>query len=178
TASRERLTLDEKKLRHLASSVREVVALPDPVGQVLEEITRPNGLHIRKIRVPIGVIGIIFEARPNVTVDCAILCLKSGNASILRGGKECFHTNLALAELIRQALIAAGLPADAVQLVPTTDRAALNTLLKLDSLIHCVIPRGGESLIRYVAENSTIPVIKHFKGVCFVYADSAADLTM
>ncbi len=177
-AARERLTLSEAKLRHLAQSVREVIALPDPVGQLLEETTRPNGLRIRKLRVPIGVIAIIYEARPNVTVDCAILCLKSGNASILRGGKECFHTNLALAGLIQAALLHAGLPADAVQLVPTTDRAALTTLLKLDTLIHCVIPRGGESLIRYVAENSTIPVIKHYKGVCFVYVDQAADLAM
>ena len=177
-AARERLTLSEAKLRHLAASVREVIALPDPVGQLLEETTRPNGLRIRKLRVPIGVIAIIYEARPNVTVDCAILCLKSGNASILRGGKECFHTNLALAGLIQAALLHAGLPADAVQLVPTTDRAALSTLLKLDTLIHCVIPRGGESLIRYVAENSTIPVIKHYKGVCFVYVDQAADLAM
>jgi glutamate-5-semialdehyde dehydrogenase len=177
-ASRERLTLNEQKLRHLAQSVREVIALPDPVGEVLEETTRPNGLHIRKVRVPIGVIGIIFEARPNVTVDCAILCLKSGNASILRGGKECFHTNMALAALIQSALVHAGLPRDAVQLVPTTDRAALTTLLKLDTLIHCIIPRGGESLIRYVAENSSIPVIKHYKGVCFVYVDAAADLAM
>ena len=177
-AARERLTLNEKKLRQLSTSVREVVALPDPVGEVLEEFTRPNGLHIRKVRVPIGVIGIIFEARPNVTIDCAILCLKSGNASILRGGKECFHTNMALAALIQSALNSAGLPADAVQLVPTTDRAALLTLLKLDTLIHCIIPRGGESLIRFVAANSTIPVIKHFKGVCFVYVDAAADLSM
>jgi glutamate-5-semialdehyde dehydrogenase len=177
-AARERLTLNEAKLRHLAASVREVVALPDPVGELLEEITRPNGLRIRKVRVPIGVIGIIFEARPNVTVDCAILCLKSGNASILRGGKECFHTNMALAALIQRALTGAELPADAVQLVPTTDRAALTTLLKLDTLIHCVIPRGGESLIRFVAENSTIPVIKHYKGVCFVYVDDDADLAM
>ncbi|MDP3068820.1 MAG: glutamate-5-semialdehyde dehydrogenase [Opitutaceae bacterium] len=177
-AARDRLTLDEKRLRHLAASVREVVALPDPVGTLLEEITRPNGLRIRKVRVPIGVIGIVYESRPNVTVDCAILCLKSGNASILRGGKECFHTNTALAALIRRALEAAGLPADAVQLVPTTDRAALTALLKLDALIHCIIPRGGESLIRHVAENSTIPVIKHFKGVCFIYADQAADLAM
>ncbi|MGH7943523.1 MAG: glutamate-5-semialdehyde dehydrogenase [Opitutaceae bacterium] len=177
-AARERLTLSEKKLRQLAASVREVVALPDPVGHILEEITRPNGLRIRKIRVPIGVIGIIFEARPNVTVDCAILCLKSGNASILRGGKECFHTNLALTALIQSALNSAGLPADAVQLVPTTDRAALAALLKLDTLIHCIIPRGGENLIRFVAENSTIPVIKHYKGVCFVYVDAAADLAM
>jgi glutamate-5-semialdehyde dehydrogenase len=177
-AARDRLTLNEKRLKQLADSVREVAALPDPVGDVLEEIARPNGLRIRKLRVPIGVIGIIYESRPNVTIDCAILCLKSGNASILRGGKECFHTNTALAGLISTALAAAGLPAEAVQLVPTTDRAALTTLLKLDTLIHCIIPRGGESLIRYVAENSTIPVIKHYKGVCFVYADAAADLDM
>ena len=177
-ASRDRLTLTTARLDHLAVSVREVIALPDPVGDLLEETTRPNGLHIRKVRVPIGVIGIIYEARPNVTIDCAILCLKSGNASILRGGKECFHTNTALAALITAALTTAGLPADAVQLIPTTDRAALNALLKLDSLIHCIIPRGGESLIRFVAENSTIPVIKHFQGVCFVYVDAAADLAM
>ena len=177
-ASRDRLTLTTARLDHLAVSVREVIALPDPVGDLLEETTRPNGLHIRKVRVPIGVVGIIYEARPNVTVDCAILCLKSGNASILRGGKECFHTNTALAALITAALTTAGLPADAVQLIPTTDRAALNALLKLDSLIHCIIPRGGESLIRFVAENSTIPVIKHFQGVCFVYVDAAADLAM
>ncbi|MBL9200604.1 MAG: glutamate-5-semialdehyde dehydrogenase, partial [Opitutaceae bacterium] len=177
-AARDRLTLDEKRLRHLAASVREVVALPDPVGTLLEETTRPNGLRIRKVRVPIGVIGIIYESRPNVTIDCAILCLKSGNACILRGGKECFHTNTALAALIQRALEAAGLPAHAVQLVPTTDRAALTALLKLDTLIHCIIPRGGEALIRHVAENSTIPVIKHYKGVCFVYVDQAADLAM
>lgn len=177
-ASRDRLTLDASRLQHLASAARAVIALPDPVGEVLEEINRPNGLKIRKLRVPIGVIGIIYEARPNVTVDCAILCLKSGNASILRGGKECFHTNTALAALIQQALMETGLPADAVQLVPTTDRAALNTLLQLDTLVHCIIPRGGESLIRYVAEHSTIPVIKHYKGVCFVYIDAAADLAM
>ncbi len=177
-ASRDRLTLDPARLTHLAQSVREVVALPDPVGTILDDTTRPNGLRIRKVRVPIGVIGIIYESRPNVTVDCAILCLKSGNASILRGGKECFHTNTALAALIQQALASAGLPADAVQLVPTTDRAALTALLKLDTLIHCLIPRGGEGLIRFVAQNSTIPVIKHYKGVCFVYADAAADLAM
>ena len=177
-AARERLTLNEAKLRHLARSVREVIALPDPVGTVLEEFTRPNGLRIRKVRVPIGVIGIIYEARPNVTIDCAVLTLKSGNAAILRGGKECFHTNMALGALIQQALQSAGLPAEAVQLVPTTDRAALTTLLKLDTLIHCIIPRGGESLIRYVVENSTIPVIKHYTGVCFVYLDEAADPAM
>ena len=177
-AARDRLTLNSTRLQHLAESVREVAALPDPVGDVLEDFTRPNGLRIRKLRVPIGVIGIIYEARPNVTIDCAVLCLKSGNACILRGGKECFHTNTALVALIAQALAAAGLAVDAVQLVPTTDRAALLTLLKLDSLIHCIIPRGGESLIRFVAENSTIPVIKHYRGVCFVYVDAAADLAM
>lgn len=174
----DRLTLTPDRIRHLAESVREVSALPDPVGTVLNETTRPNGLLIKKLRVPIGVIGIVYEARPNVTIDCAVLCLKSGNAAILRGGKECFYTNLALAELISRALATAGLPADAVQLIPTTDRAALLSLLKLDELIHCIIPRGGESLIRFVAENSTIPVIKHYKGVCFVYADAAADAAM
>jgi glutamate-5-semialdehyde dehydrogenase len=194
----DRLTLDAKRIAQMAEGVRQVAALPDPVGEELEHTVRPNGLAIRKLRVPIGVIGIIYEARPNVTIDCAVLCLKSGNAAILRGGKEIFHTNQALLQLIRQALTgesapvsglpspvcsiqfpeAEPLPADAVQLVPTTDRAALTALLKLDSLIHCIIPRGGESLIRFVAENSTIPVIKHFKGVCFVYVDGDADPAM
>lgn len=171
----DRLTLNPPRLAHLAESVRQVAGLPDPVGATLAAWTQPNGLQIEKRRVPIGVIGIIYEARPNVTVDCAVLCLKSGNAAILRGGKEIFHTNTALAALVAEALTAADLPADAVQLIPTTDRAALNTLLKLDTLIHCIIPRGGESLIRFVAENSTIPVIKHFDGKCFVYLDRAAD---
>jgi glutamate-5-semialdehyde dehydrogenase len=172
----DRMTLTPSRLGHLADSVRQVAQLPDPVGRVLEEWTRPNGLKIRKLSVPIGVIGIIFEARPNVTVDCAILCLKSGNAAILRGGREIFQTNTALEGLIRTALKdTPGLPVDAIQLIPTTDRAALNALLKLDSLVHCIIPRGGEALIRFVAENSTIPVIKHYQGVCFVYVDRAAD---
>jgi len=178
----DRLTLDPARLKKLAESVREVAALPDPVGEVLEEWTRPNGLRFSKVRVPIGVIGVIYEARPNVTIDCAVLCLKAGNASILRGGKEIFHTNQALVELVRRALEAGGgedkLPADAVQIIPTTDRAALNALLKLDAYVHCIIPRGGEGLIRFVAENSTIPVIKHYTGVCFVYVDQAADPAM
>lgn len=177
-ASRDRLELNEARLRKLAASVRQVATLPDPVGEVLDETVRPNGLRLQRVRVPIGVIGIVYESRPNVTIDCAILCLKSGNAAILRGGKECFHTNMALAALVSQALAAVGLPAEAVQLIPTTDRAALTTLLKLDTLVHCIIPRGGEGLIRFVAENSTIPVIKHYTGVCFVYVDEAADLTM
>jgi glutamate-5-semialdehyde dehydrogenase len=178
SAQIDRLTLTPARLEHLAEAVRQVAALPDPVGACLEDWTRPNGIRIRKRRVPIGVIGIIYEARPNVTIDCAILCLKSGNASILRGGKEIFHTNTAFAALITRALAETGLPADAVQLIPTTDRAALQTLLKLDTLVHCIIPRGGEGLIRFVAQNSTIPVIKHYTGVCFVYVDRAADLAM
>jgi glutamate-5-semialdehyde dehydrogenase len=174
----DRLTLNPARLGHLAESVRQVAALPDPLGEVLEESTRPNGLLLRKVRVPIGVIAVIFEARPNVAVDCAVLCIKSGNASILRGGREIFETNTALAALISEALGAAGLPRDSVQLIPTTDRAALEVLLRLDRHIHCVIPRGGEGLIRFVAENSTIPVIKHYTGVCFVYLDRAADPAM
>ena len=174
----DRLTLTGERLGHLAESVRQVAALPDPLGEVLEETTRPNGLRLRKVRVPIGVVGVIFEARPNVTVDCAVLCLKSGNAAILRGGSEIFETNKALAALISDALGSAGLPLDCVQLIPTTDRAALDVLLRLDTHIHCIIPRGGEGLIRFVSENSTIPVIKHYAGVCFVYLDRAADPAM
>jgi glutamate-5-semialdehyde dehydrogenase len=174
----DRLTLNEARIRQIAQGVREIVALADPVGAELERTLRPNGLVIRKLRVPIGVIAIIYESRPNVTIDCAALCLKSGNATILRGGKEAFHSNTALAALIAEALSEAGLPASSVQLVPTTDRGALNTLLKLNELVHCVIPRGGEPLIRFVSENSTIPVIKHYKGVCFVYVDRAADLAV
>ncbi|MBP8257547.1 MAG: glutamate-5-semialdehyde dehydrogenase, partial [Opitutaceae bacterium] len=174
----DRLTLTPARLATLAESVRQVAALPDPVGEVLESWTQPNGLKIRKVRVPIGVIGIIYEARPNVTIDCAILCLKSGNAAILRGGREIFHTNTALASLLAKALLAAGLPADALQLIPTTERSALNTLLKLDSYIHCIIPRGGEGLIRFVVENSSIPVIKHYTGVCFIYLDRDADAAL
>lgn len=174
----DRLTLTPARLEQLAESVRQVARLPDPVGELLEETTRPNGLVLQKIRVPIGVIGIVYEARPNVTIECAALCLKSGNAAILRGGKESFHTNTALAALVAETLSTVSLPADAVLFIPTTDRAALTTLLKLDTLVHCIIPRGGESLIRFVAENSTIPVIKHYKGVCFVYVDRAADPAM
>jgi len=174
----DRLALNEARIARMAEGVRQVAALPDPVGEELERTVRPNGLEIRKVRVPIGVIGIIYESRPNVTIDCAALCLKSGNAAILRGGRESYHTNTALTALVGEALAHARLPAEAVQLIPTTDRTALSALLKLDSLVHCLIPRGGEGLIRFVAEHSTIPVIKHFKGVCFVYADQAADAAM
>jgi glutamate-5-semialdehyde dehydrogenase len=174
----DRLRLTPARIRQMAEGVRQVAALPDPVGEELERTIRPNGLDIRKVRVPIGTIGIIYESRPNVTIDCAVLCLKAGNACILRGGKEAFHSNTALAALVAQALRETGLPADAVQLVPTTDRAALLALLKRDDLIQCIIPRGGEGLIRFVAQNSTIPVIKHYKGVCSVFLDRAADPAM
>lgn len=174
----ERLAFTPERIARMAQGVREVAALEDPVGAVLETIERPNGLHIEKRRVPIGVVGIIFESRPNVTIDCAVLCLKSGNAAILRGGKEAFHTNTALAGLIAQALEKSGIPEGAVQIIPTTDRWALNALLKLDDLVHCIIPRGGESLIRFVAENSRIPVIKHYTGVCSLFVDKSAEPDM
>lgn len=173
-----RLQLNESRIAAMVEGCRQVAALPDPVGESLDTYNHPQGFTIEKVRVPIGVIGIIYESRPNVTVDCAILCLKSGNASILRGGKEAFHTNTALAALVTQSLEYAELPAKAVQFIPTTDRAALNTLLKLNEQIQCIIPRGGEGLIRFVAENSTIPVIKHFDGICTVYVDKAAESEM
>ena len=171
----DRLRLTPARLATLAASVREVAALPDPVGEVLSETDRPNGLRLQKVRVPIGVIGIVYESRPNVTVDCAILCLKSGNASILRGGREAAHSNAALAALVRASLAAADLPEDAVQIVPTPDRAVLQALLKLDSHIHCFIPRGGEGLIRFVTANASVPVIKHYQGICNLFLDAAAD---
>lgn len=174
----DRLLITPERLAKIAQSVRQVASLSDPVGEEIETIERPNGLLIRKVRVPIGVIGIIYESRPNVTIDCAVLCLKSGNASLLRGGKEAFHTNTAFADLITRALTEAGLPAGAVQLIPTTERYALNCMLKQDENVHCIIPRGGEGLIRFVAENSLIPVIKHYQGVCHVYIDRAADPEM
>ena len=148
------------------------------MDSIIEQKVRPNGLKINKVRVPIGVIGIIYESRPNVTIDCAGLCLKSGNASILRGGKEAFHSNRALASIIEQALESSALPKDSVQLVPTVEKEALNHMLTLDDLIHCIIPRGGEGLIRFVSENSRIPVIKHYKGLCNLYVDGDADLEM
>jgi glutamate-5-semialdehyde dehydrogenase len=174
----DRLRLSPARIAQMAEGVRQVAALPDPVGEELEHTRRPNGLDIRKVRVPIGVIGIVYESRPNVTIDCAALCLKAGNACILRGGKEAFHSNQALAALVARALRETALPAGAVQLMPTTDRAALLALLRRDDLVQCIIPRGGEGLIRFVAQNSTIPVIKHYKGVCSVFLDRAADPAM
>ncbi|PXA03607.1 glutamate-5-semialdehyde dehydrogenase [Coraliomargarita sinensis] len=174
----ERLTFNPERIEAMAEGVRQVAALPDPVGAEIERLAPPKGFDLRKIRVPMGVIGIIYESRPNVTIDCAVLCLKSGNASILRGGKEAFHSNMKLAEIIRECLSATGICEDAVQLIPTTDRWALSVLLKQDETVHCIIPRGGENLIRFTVENSRIPVIKHYTGVCSLYIDAGADPEM
>ncbi len=177
-AMRDRLALDDERIEKMAAGVEEVAALPDPVGETLKETTRPNGIRIRKVRVPIGVIAIIYESRPNVTSDAASLCLKSGNATILRGGSEAINSNLAIGKALSDALAGGGLPADAIQVVPSTDRALVGELLKLDDLVNVVIPRGGKGLIRRVVEEATMPVIKHYEGVCHVYVDSYADLDM
>jgi glutamate-5-semialdehyde dehydrogenase len=174
SAMLDRLTLTDKRISEMAKGVREVAALTDPVGTTISEWTRPNGIRIKKVRVPIGVILIIYESRPNVTADAACLCFKTGNAVILRGGSEAIHSNLAIAE----AMNVPGLPPNSITVVPTTDRAAIDELLKLDDLINLCIPRGGEGLIRAVAEKSRIPVIKHYKGVCHVYVDREADFDM
>ncbi len=173
-----RLTLTEKKLEAMARSIREIAGQVDPVGQTLEASDRPNGLRVEKRRVPIGVIGIVFESRPNVTSDAAALCLKSANACILRGGKESVRSNLAIAAVVRAALDGAGVHPDAVQLIETTDRAAVGALVTAEGLVDLVIPRGGESLIRAVVEQATVPVIKHYKGVCHIYIDEFADIDM
>ncbi len=174
----DRLVLDPKRLKGIAAAVLEVAALPDPVGEVTRMWRRPNGIQVGKQRIPLGVIAMIYESRPNVTVDAAVLCLKAGNGIILRGGSEAFQSNSALARVIGMALEAQGLPAAAASLVPTTDREAMNQLLTLDEQIDLVIPRGGEGLIRFVNENSRIPVIKHYKGVCHLYVHEAADPDM
>ena len=174
----DRLRLTHERIDAMVKGLRQLIDLPDPAGAVLETKQRPNGLEISKVRVPIGVIGIIYESRPNVTIDCAGLCLKSGNASILRGGKEAIHSNLALVSIIAEALEESPLPDDAVQLIPTIEREALNHLLTLDEYVHCIIPRGGAGLIQFVAENSQVPVIKHYKGVCNLFVDANADLEM
>lgn len=176
----DRLLLDGPRIEGMATGLREVAALADPVGRVIEERTRPNGLKLSKVASPIGVIVIIYESRPNVTADAASLCFKSGNATILRGGKEALHSNQAIAKIMVESAAKAlpAFPADAIQVVPTTDRAAIPELLSLTNEVDLCIPRGGESLIRAVAECSRVPVIKHYKGVCHVYVDSAAELAM
>ena len=174
----ERLALTEARLEEMVASVEAVTGLADPVGEVVRSWTRPNGLRIQKVRVPLGVIGIIYESRPNVTSDCAALCLKSGNAVLLRGGAESFRSNQAITRAIQQALAATGLPAASVSMIPTADRAGIDMMLQLDQFIDVIIPRGGEALIRKIAEQSRIPVIKHAKGVCHVYVDEHANLEM
>jgi glutamate-5-semialdehyde dehydrogenase len=174
----DRLLLDAKRVEAMAAAVESVAALPDPVGEVTERWTRPNGLKVRKERLPLGVVLMIYEARPNVTSDAAALCLKSGNAAILRGGSESFRTNQAIARALHVGLEKAGLPGKSVQLVPTTDRESMLELLKLEGLIDLCIPRGGEGLIRFVVEHARVPVVKHYQGVCHVYVESTADLTV
>ena len=174
----DRLALNDKRIEAMAAGLREVAALPDPVGRVLEDRTRPNGLRLQKVAVPIGVIAFIYESRPNVTADAAGLCLKAGNAVILRGGKEAIQSNRAIASVLLDSGARAGLPANAVQLVQTTDREAVRELVQLTGLVDVVIPRGGEALIRAVAENARVPVIKHYKGVCHVFVDRDADFDM
>jgi glutamate-5-semialdehyde dehydrogenase len=174
----DRLTLNPKRLEAMAQGIEQVAALPDPVGQVISEWTRPNGLRITKVRVPIGVIGIIYESRPNVTSDAAILCTKTGNATILRGGSESIYSNLAIAEALQSGAASAELPADVILLVPTTDREAVRHMAQMDQFIDLIIPRGGHALIEAVVNNARMPVIKHYHGVCIVYVDKDADLAM
>jgi glutamate-5-semialdehyde dehydrogenase len=178
SAMLDRLMVDDKRVLAMAKGLREVAALTDPVGEVLLERTRPNGLKIRKVRVPIGVIGIIYESRPNVTADSAGLCLKTGNAVILRGGKEALRSNQTIAGVMSRYGAKEGLPANAIQLVGTTDRDAIRILVQMEGIIDLVIPRGGEALIRAVTEQARVPVIKHYKGVCHVFVDRDADLYM
>lgn len=174
----DRLLLNESRLEAMARAVEEVATLKDPVGEVTETWERPNGLQVRKVRLPLGVVLMIYEARPNVTSDAAALCLKSGNAALLRGGSEAARSNAAIAEALAAGVAEAGLPAACVQPVPPGERETLLELLKLEGLIDLCIPRGGEGLIRFVAENARVPVVKHYKGVCHVYVHAAADLDM
>jgi len=174
----DRLTVSDSTIKSMAKGLREVAGLNDPVGAISKSWLRPNGLEVTRMRIPLGVIGIIYESRPNVTIDAAGLCLKAGNAVILRGGSEALYSNQALADIIGQVLGDYGLPETAVQIVPVRDRKAVNILLNQEEFIDLIIPRGGEGLIRFVVEHSTIPVLKHYKGVCHVYVDDGADLNM
>jgi glutamate-5-semialdehyde dehydrogenase len=177
-AMRDRLRLDSKRLAQMADGIRQVAALPDPVGEVLASWTRPNGLRIEKKRVPIGVIGIIYESRPNVTSDAAGLCFKSGNATILRGGREAIHSNIAIAGALATGGAKAGMPPHSIQLISTTDRDAVKIMCEMEETIDLIIPRGGQNLIEIVVSLARMPVIKHYDGVCHVYVDRGADLDM
>jgi len=174
----DRLTVSDAVIESMAQGLRDVVRLPDPVGSVTGMWLRPNGLQVGRVRIPLGVISMIYESRPNATIDAAALCLKAGNAVILRGGSEAFHSNNVLARIIQRALQENGIPEAAAQVVPVTDRAAVNILLAQEGYIDLIIPRGGEGLIRFVVDNAKIPVLKHYKGVCHVYVDEDADLGM
>ena len=174
----DRLKITDATIESMADGLKDVVRQDDPVGAICKTTIRPNGLEVSRMRIPLGVIGIIYESRPNVTIDAACLCIKSGNAVILRGGSEAFNSNQALASLVKDTLVEAGLPASTVQVVPIREREAVNILLRQDELIDLIIPRGGEGLIRFVAENSKIPVLKHYKGVCHIYVDADADIDM
>ncbi|NVN98177.1 MAG: glutamate-5-semialdehyde dehydrogenase [Geobacteraceae bacterium] len=178
TAMLDRLMLNEARIKGIADALREVATLPDPVGGVDKMWLRPNGLQVGKMRIPLGVIGIIYEARPNVTADAAALCLKAGNAVILRGGSEAIHSNRAIAAILCGEMAKAGIPEGALSLIPFTEREGVLEMLKQEELIDLIIPRGGESLIRFVVENSRIPVIKHYKGVCHLFVDESADIPM
>jgi len=177
-AAIDRLRLTETRIAAMANGIREVAALEDPVGQIISGWTRPNGIAISKVRTPIGVIGIIYESRPNVTSDAAILCIKTSNAVILRGGSESLHSNLAIAEALQAGGSACGLPENAIQLIPTKDRAAVRHMAQMDRFIDLIVPRGGHSLIEAVVSHARMPVIKHYHGVCHVYVDKDADLDM
>jgi glutamate-5-semialdehyde dehydrogenase len=174
----DRLMLDEKRITGIAAALREVAALPDPVGEVTKMWKRPNDLMVGKMRIPLGTIGIIYEARPNVTADAAALCLKAGNAVILRGGSEAIHSNRAIAEVLQGVMKQMGIPVATLSLIPFTEREGVLEMLKQEEFIDLIIPRGGESLIRFVVENSRIPVIKHYKGVCHIFVDESADFDM
>ena len=174
----DRLRLDDRRIAGLARAVADIAGAPEILGRIDRAETRPNGLEIQRVRIPLGVIAMIYEARPNVTTDAAALCLKAGNACILRGGREALASNRALLASVQDGLVAARLPVETVQLVPTTDREAIAELVQLDDLVDLCIPRGGEGLIRYVAEHARVPVIKHYKGVCHIYVHAAADLEL
>jgi len=172
----DRLTLSDKALGLMAAGLEQIAAMPDPVGELTETRTRPNGMQVARMRVPLGVIAIVYESRPNVTIDAAALCLKSGHATILRGGSEAIHSNTALGRIVRAGLEAAGLPADAVQVVETTDRAAVGKLATMTEYVDVIVPRGGKGLIKRLSEEARVPVIKHLDGICHVYVDRDADL--
>lgn len=178
SAMLDRLTLDEARIAGIVAGVEAVASLPDPVGERIDERTRPNGLHLSRVRVPVGVIGIVYESRPNVTVDAAALCAMAGNAAILRGGSEAVHSNRALHAAFARGWAAAGGPADAVQLVPTTDRAAVGAMLAASGLIDLLIPRGGKSLVARVQAEAKVPVLAHLDGINHVYVDGSADHAM